>query len=63
MHLALAQATQSVQNLEVVMVLAVIIVATFWRILLRLALAALVAALIVALAYGAATIMDAARSL
>jgi hypothetical protein len=57
----LAQGPHDVQNLEVAMVLAVIVVAAFWRILLRLVVAALVAALIVAVVYGTAAIMAAAH--
>jgi hypothetical protein len=57
----LAQGTQDVQNLEVAMILAVIVVAAFWRILLRLAVAAIVAVVIVAVVYGAAAFIDAAH--
>lgn len=59
MHLA--QGPQDVQNVEAAMVLAVIIVAAFWRTLLRLALAALVAVVIVAVVYGVVAFTNAAH--
>lgn len=57
----LAQGPQDVQNVEVATVLTVIIVAAFWRTLLRLALAALVAVLIVAVGYGVVAFMHTAH--
>jgi hypothetical protein len=58
----LAQGPQDIQNVEVVMVMAAIVVAAFWRILLRIALAAIVAFVLVAIGYGVVAFMHAAHS-
>ncbi len=57
----LAQGPPDVHHVEVAMALAVIIVAAFWRTVLRIALAALATVVIVAVVYGVATFMNAAH--
>ena len=58
----LAQGPQDIQNAEVAVVLAVIIVAAFWRALLRLLLAAVVTVVIVAVGYGVIAFMHAVHA-
>ena len=58
----LAQGPQDVQNAEVAIVVAIIIIAAFWRALLRFMLAALVAVLLVAVGYGVVAFLHAAHT-
>jgi hypothetical protein len=57
----LAQGPQDIRNAEVAVILTVIVVAAFWRIVLRFVIAAIAAVLIVAVAYGLIAFMDAAH--
>lgn len=57
----LAQGPQDIKNAEVAVILTVIVVAAFWRTVLRFVVAAIAAVLIVAVAYGLIAFMDAAR--
>jgi hypothetical protein len=55
----LAQGPQDIRNAEVAVILTVIVVAAFWRAVLRFVIAAVAAVLIVAVAYGLIAFMDA----
>ncbi len=55
----LAQGPQDIGNAQVALVLAVIVIAAFWRAVLRLVLAAIVAVVVVAVGYGVITFIAA----
>lgn len=58
MHLALGT-VDDVANVKAVLVVAAIAIAIFWRLILRIILVVVVAALLVALTYGAVTLVQA----
>jgi hypothetical protein len=60
MHLALGT-VHELANEKAILVLAVIVVATFGRLILRIILVVVAAALLVALTYGAVTLVQAMR--
>jgi len=57
----LAQGPQDIRNAEVAVILTVILVAAFWRAIVRFVIAAIAAVLIVAIAYGLISFMQAAH--
>jgi len=53
---------QNIENVKVAVVLAAIVIAVFWRLVLRLVLAALAAVVLVALGYGVLAFIQAAHT-